>query len=789
MKKSFLLLVSLVALAACVKMPKNGPNIVDGAIPRDFDWKTTKSIDLTVNVTSVAGGENRSHTIAIYNSPLLSSASLIASGSAKPNLPFKVRLTLATPVETLYIHELKPNGLATLTPLNITSASITTTITKGSAFENNPLVVAAGAPISAFTYPPLAIPLNFDQIINDNATIIGLVGFGPSESSAYGNPYKSYYIPSGFTRTGKINFGNWQSHAVLYVAGKLTLNSKADMNKSSIVVLAGGEVRIKEMSTSATTTMPVIYIESGGKLTIDKGAELYSSVGVNKGQFIVNEDLTLSGASSFTNDGAMTISDQFSVTNNYQFTNNGSITAKNADLTTNATFNNSTGAVITAQKWYQTNGTELTNHGEIAATDKFYNAGGGTLHNFCKITAKDFDFTQYTANLYAGSLMQSTTFAANNSSFDMAAGSMLLTSEVKSGLYKLTVNGSSPAGYALFKVTNTFPTLQYTQSLFTGRVELVYSGLTPANSNNYSPWVNSPAQLNKDQVNNIPGTSCNGSLGQIIPDEVDPGTPDPGTGSWTHFPSSSGWATYAFEDLWPSKGDYDLNDMVIQFRLSTLSDGSGKVTKIHFNYQLMALGASMHLAAGFQLDNVAPANVGSVTGQDVVGGAPFALAANNTEVGTSKAVIPLFNNPRDIEDYNVYLNTQKSAEHIPTSPREVVVTLSTPVSQSLITIDALNFFIVVEGRGSEVHLPGFMPTSKFEYTLALGKALHPDDIFKHQDGMMWGLMIPEAFSYPAEKCSIVDAYTHFAEWATSGGTRYPDWYSSAPGYRNNELIY
>ena len=39
---------------------------------------------------------------------------------------------------------------------------------------------------------------------------------------------------------------------------------------------------------------------------------------------------------------------------------------------------------------------------------------------------------------------------------------------------------------------------------------------------------------------------------------------------------------------------------------------------------------------------------------------------------------------------------------------------------------------------------------------------------------------------PLEKAPINEAYIHFAEWATSGGTKKADWYQDLPGYRNEQ---
>ncbi|MFA6770312.1 MAG: LruC domain-containing protein, partial [Bacteroidales bacterium] len=239
---------------------------------------------------------------------------------------------------------------------------------------------------------------------------------------------------------------------------------------------------------------------------------------------------------------------------------------------------------------------------------------------------------------------------------------------------------------------------------------------------------------------------------------------------------------------WPIKGDYDLNDLVVLFRVTSITNSSNQITKLHFDYNLIAAVAIKQLSAGFQLDNVMASNIKSVTGQLLGGGTPFATEISGVETGVAKAIIPLFNGTKAVVSYSGFLNTVPG-EYTSTPEKRVTVEFNSPVNQSEITMGSFNFFIVADTRGKEIHTPGYLATEKFNSTFVSGGSLHPSDNFKTADGMMWGLMFPEGFSYPSEKNSIIDAYTHFAAWATSGGNQYPDWYLDKPGYRDQELIY
>jgi len=256
----------------------------------------------------------------------------------------------------------------------------------------------------------------------------------------------------------------------------------------------------------------------------------------------------------------------------------------------------------------------------------------------------------------------------------------------------------------------------------------------------------------------------------------------------SYFPSATTWGTYAFEDLWPVKGDYDINDMVIGFKISYFTNSSNLVTKMKVDYNMKAAGSVYSLGAAFQLDKVSSSNVQSVYGRSLNGTSPFSIGANGCENGVSLAVIPLLNNQKDYVSYTGYLNTV-SGSHLNTPDKYVSVNFIAPVQQENVAMNAFNMFIVANTRGCEIHLPSFLGTTNFNSALAAGHSLFPGDLFKNYDGMMWGIMIPEPFEYPAEFSSITNAYSHFAEWATSGGTSSTDWYKPVSGNQGLNSIY
>lgn len=265
--------------------------------------------------------------------------------------------------------------------------------------------------------------------------------------------------------------------------------------------------------------------------------------------------------------------------------------------------------------------------------------------------------------------------------------------------------------------------------------------------------------------------------GDGIPIGVDIDDNDPEVAFASFFPSAMGWSTFIFEDMWPEQGDYDLNDIVIALRVTYLTNASNLVTRLRVDYNLRGAGSTYNNAAAFQLTNVSPANIKSVTGRLLNGNSPFAVEANGAETGVTPAVIPLFNNQRDFISFPYFLNTI-NGDHKVTPNNHLIISFNTPVNQSELAMDRFNLFIVPKSREREVHLPTGTATSKFNGSLADGHNISPSNKFKTKQGMMWALMLPEDFKYPSERRSILKAYPKFRDWATSGGTLNTNWYSS-----------
>ncbi len=259
-----------------------------------------------------------------------------------------------------------------------------------------------------------------------------------------------------------------------------------------------------------------------------------------------------------------------------------------------------------------------------------------------------------------------------------------------------------------------------------------------------------------------------------------------------YFPAQNSFNTLAYEDLWPSRGDYDFNDLVIAYNAQQVLNASNNVVDVKMTYQIQAVGGINNIGFAVQLP-VPSTNLKQCVVTPAYSG--NSVIANGVETGQSKLVIPLFDDAHIAMKAPIgYLvNTVEGVSYINPQTSTVSLTFANPVSQSQLGTAPYNSFIYVNHRSMEVHLPNLAPTDKADVS-QFGQ--HADRSKPAQgvyyltyDDKPWGLLIPGTFNYPAEKQSIETVYTHFVPWAVSKGSQYKDWYSNSSGYRNSSEIY
>ena len=250
-----------------------------------------------------------------------------------------------------------------------------------------------------------------------------------------------------------------------------------------------------------------------------------------------------------------------------------------------------------------------------------------------------------------------------------------------------------------------------------------------------------------------------------------------------YYPSKNSVGSVAYEDLWPNKGDYDFNDLVVDYNFNQVTNADNKVVQVEAVLTVRANSAAMKNAFSLQF-NTTSSNVKSVTGQSLSNGV-FALNSNGTEINQSKAVIPIFDDPFKILNSNGANGAPKTMK--------VKIEFTTPLLVSNLGTAPYNPFLVIGGvRAKEIHLAGSAPTDladKSKFGTADDDSNLPTQKYYMSDkNLPWAINLPLQFAYPLEKQDITKAYLKFNQWAESRGSVYKDWYMNTGGYRDNTKL-
>ncbi len=280
-----------------------------------------------------------------------------------------------------------------------------------------------------------------------------------------------------------------------------------------------------------------------------------------------------------------------------------------------------------------------------------------------------------------------------------------------------------------------------------------------------------------------------------VPDAQDEYPNDATRAFNSYYPNANSTATLAFEDLWPSQGDFDFNDLVLAFNIQKVLNADNKVVDYKVKMKVRAIGASYDNGFGFRLDELVSADVNSVNGQILVRSL-ITNNANGTEAGQDRAVIICYDSPEPSMQRAAgsMFNTIKTNGVGTSDTIRVNVNFTTPVLDSKLGIEKFNPFIFTNRRrGYEIHLGNFKPTTLADSQLFgtqqdrtnVGNSIY----YKTSNGMPWAILIPEDFVYPTERTPITDAYNLFDDWSLSSGSNFTNWYTNAPGNRNSSSTY
>lgn len=225
-----------------------------------------------------------------------------------------------------------------------------------------------------------------------------------------------------------------------------------------------------------------------------------------------------------------------------------------------------------------------------------------------------------------------------------------------------------------------------------------------------------------------------------------------------------------FEDLWPSKGDYDFNDLVAKTTLYWVRGKSNYITEISGDCKIensgaggIGLGYELLKANGTKLtylnDVITEINGVAVKDNGVTNG--VILFRKLQEVGKTEVKFTMKIKEKTIKDFAFipYLFRTDNYE-------QQIRPFGAPPTKT----QNMSLF-KTKDDASPVNWQWSAGT-EFVYPLTGTSAF-----YRTKDNHPWGIeFIAKTFKPAPERISITDVYPRFREWAESGGKSAKDWY-------------
>jgi LruC domain-containing protein len=276
---------------------------------------------------------------------------------------------------------------------------------------------------------------------------------------------------------------------------------------------------------------------------------------------------------------------------------------------------------------------------------------------------------------------------------------------------------------------------------------------------------------------------------------------DPDKAFNNYYPEKSN-GTLMFEDLWPSVGDYDFNDLVVAYRMNTITDAKNNIVEIKFEITPKAIGASFNNGFGFMLNGIASDKIYAIEGLKTEA-KWLKLDNNGTEADQKVATIIAFTSANEIlpnPGGSSGVNVDPKATYV--KPTRLTFSVkfrdaegNAPnglVSMKEFSPEQFNPFIIInQERGHELHLAGYEPSERADSKLfgTFDDNSKEGDYYRTKNNLPWALNIPAEIPNTIEKVDFVKAYSYFAEWAKSKGDFYSDWYEDKEKYRDYDVLY
>ena len=531
-------------------------------IDPNMDWKTTQNISAVVAVNEDYGVN---YKIRIYDAnPLIegSNAKLLTEGYANQDLKFTTSFDCPASTSMVYVARTDEKNRTVVQPILVDANGINVNFGAKTASTRSGETDPVRA---AYT---MSAPYSDSQIESmlAQATEIqqgwNLGAFKSWNTGMYGN-YDVFDTPNDQRRYFKITsdctdilYATGDATMTILINSKVTLTSTPELSGAvEIIVLPGGELDFNNVQFTLSNTSNIVIMPqapvNGGTLKITNASN---------------------GVKNY-NGGKTTLNSLWIDCSGGTFYNANDLVIQNLNI------NN--------------DGTALVNNGNAYIGKSMVNS---TIVNLCNLTVNEFNGSLIMANNCAATFTHYNKDCAWSKNLQLGANSMLTIKETATFNQK-KVTGPTTDG-AIIIINNLIGVAQIESK------NLVYyeinndSAITNPSERDFMKNLNISGQ--GEAPITIPAGECTGNgYGQ-----VEEGQP---------LPSESIEYTYAYEDNFPSVGDYDFNDVVMDVkttynRLTT----NNNIQSATINVTLKAVGGIKNSGAAIRLVGINKSDIASI---------------------------------------------------------------------------------------------------------------------------------------------------------------------------------
>jgi LruC domain-containing protein len=786
-------------------------------IDPDTDWKTTRSVSLSIAVEEDADVDYKVR--AFTADPLTdSSAKLIVEGVARKGQPFTSTIECPNALSGVVVTRSDDHGRVVEKIANVANGSAS--VVFGSSETGTRAGIRTAA---AKTRASESVEIPTLSPNKTAAQVEALLASAAEYTGGYINSGSTLKISAGKTVEAGSAWDNDQG-TILIVKGTLTISSNSSPfggNGFNLYVLNGGKVTFTDGYSLNGSTLTVFEggtIEGSGSLNLGSNgaypstywsdanfADNFASHSVFYNAGTINVTSIVGGGCDIYNDatGSITTTESVDLNNSKDsFINRGTAnvgatsqnitmiynagTLKTAKLESNLT--NAASGVVEATAGSNNYNKTIVNDGKLTVEGVLH---GSIVNNGDAVigelnVSNNNSLTNNCYFLCKGDLRGDVTMAPNTRldiegnvlggyTYTLAENSMINVTG-QANLHSATFKGPSGSAYGLFRAGEITDFQTNSSDSWTPcHIYIECDNISDTSTSNVNwtlswlGYVGGAFAKVGDSPFILPTGDCSGEGSEpnedsTTEDEIKDKAPLP--------------ITYAFEDNYPSAGDYDFNDIVIDVAPSYERDANNNVEAVNLAVTLRAAGGVRIVGAGIRLVDVNKSDVTAVSfsGDDVnafrntLSGSQF--GTGNTEPSDNNVVIPLFGDAHTVFGVasDVFVNTDPKVDAVATKTMNVRLTTNKEINKSNLDVFITNN-TTISGKRVEIHLYEMR-----DYGATAAGTVITENLDAAAN-RTWALAVPD-FKYPVEYVSIKRAYPNFGDWAQNHDGTNEDWYEN-----------